>query len=136
MSNIVADSVSYFEKRLADGFQVEDLSQTALYIGKRLVREAVDAVPGASGKEKSAWVKAKLYEVVDQLSEAARPFFTQGIIGLFAAPLVEIIKQAGHTGVEWVMANFVDPFLQWAYALELADPESPVTSNTLKAATA
>jgi hypothetical protein len=126
---LIEQSVRYFEEQLNDGFQIKDVTETVRFIGKSLVRAALDELPGSPGEEKSAFVKTKLYEIVDALSEAARVFFVSGITAILSPFLVESLKFGGRAVADWLMKELVEPFIKVVYLEEAVSPESPVISK-------
>lgn len=93
-------------ERLRDGFGIDDLEWAA----RRLVRGVLDAIPGATGREKLQWVKDRLVELVESLDHLIP------VIGAWLDnPLADAAERQGIEAiVDWALT----PVIEWAYAVE------------------
>lgn len=116
---MIEELKDFFEDRLKDGFQPDDLLATVEHGVRLLVRAAADKVPGATGKEKTAWIKNQLYTVVDELGDEARKAFSTGVLFWAGYLIEEVVERAGRAAVDWLVENTIEAVIKWAYGEEV-----------------
>jgi hypothetical protein len=144
---VVTDTTTFFkadfERRLQDGFQLEDLvgtvGDTVRFLQKRLVEAALDAIPGDDGTAKANAATDGFMAFFDSLIDKAQ-LAVATAFGTWAGLSFEVVKGYYHTnGRAWLrqwVYTFVESGIKAMYNVLAADPESRVTSSRLEAALA
>jgi len=145
MGNVVEDIAANFHKMVeyatADGWQLEDIAyiaeKTLLYSARRLVREALEAVPCGDGTDKALWVAEQLKSFYACLLDRAR-FIAQAAFGVWVGWALDVVrKRALEFGEGWIdewVNQVIHQIVEWAYWEEATDPTSPVVSQRLEKA--
>jgi hypothetical protein len=105
---------------LSDGFQLSDLEPLTKLLedgARYLVRRVLDYIPGATGKEKLAWVKAQIIQAVESIDNLLP------VVGLWAD--LPWIDAAEAMGISAAVDTLLTPVVEWAYAAEVINPEIP-----------
>lgn len=99
-------------KPLEDGFQLEDAPAIVERFAKELTKDALSAIPGATGQEKHDWVKRQLKEAIkSSVRVAAAALAWGGFVELALQALDGLVDGA----LEWALENTLDVLIKWAY---------------------